>query len=719
MQFAHPKMLALMGVTLPALAGFLWWAWKRRQALIAQFVHSRLLAQLTVGISQRRMVARLVLQCVAVAMIFLALAGPRFGMVSEQVTQRGVDILVAVDTSRSMLATDVQPNRLGRAKLAALDLLDLAKQDRLGLIAFAGTAFLQCPLTIDDSAFRQSVAMLEVGLLPQGGTALADVIEVAKKTFATEESANKALIILTDGEDQDGGAVEMAAKAGALGIRIFTIGLGSPEGSKLRIVDERGRTSFVRDEDGKDVVSKLNRDLLVQIARAADGDYLELKGAKVMENLYHARLAAMPKTERGSRVFQQFKERFQWPLGGGLLLLLIEMFFCEQPRGSRRDRSLAARNPSLAPGAAALLTFLLVAPNAFAFPSKGMKQYDAGKYKDAWKTFEQMRQRHPDDPKIAYNAGTAAYQAGEYQAATNALNSALTSSDPAFLEQAYYNLANAHYKLGEATEDPKERVENWKQALQHYGSALKLRSQDDDAKFNRELVTKKLQELQQQDQKDQQDQDSDPKDDKDKDKKDSKQQQQQKKQKQKDSSKDQNKKDQDPKQSQQEQSKDGAPQQDQEKDQQQQQENQKQQDQQNQQQKNSDQDKPGKQPDDGKDQQAAKEKEKDKEKQKDKDAKKGDDQAKAQAGDQRDQAKDKDKDKAKPGQPKQAQAGQNGDKQQPQDGAQSAEAAAAALGRMTPEQAAQLLESVKGEDQPFQYQWLRRAERSRRTVRDW
>jgi len=176
-------MLWLLAATVPLLVWFLWWAWRKKQTLVAQFVQSRLLAQLTVGVSQARLKIRLVLIVFAVGCALLALARPQWGFDWEEAKQRGLDIVVAIDTSRSMLAEDVRPNRLARAKLAALDLMKLAKSDRLALVPFAGAAFLQCPLTLDDDAFRQSVEALVVGIIPVGGTALTEAIETAQTAF--------------------------------------------------------------------------------------------------------------------------------------------------------------------------------------------------------------------------------------------------------------------------------------------------------------------------------------------------------------------------------------------------------------------------------------------------------------------------------------------------------------------------------------------------------
>ena len=224
----------------------------------------------------------------AVACLVLALARPQWGFDWEEVKQRGLDIVVAIDTSKSMLAEDIAPNRLARAKLAALDLMQRAKSDRLGLVAFAGTAFLQCPLTIDDAAFRQSVEALDVNTIPQGGTAIAEAIETALTAYK-EGDNYKVLVLFTDGEDHDSGALEAAEKAAKEGLRIFTIGIGTAEGELLRIKDAQGGSDYVRDEQGNVVKSHLNERLLQQIAGATEGGfYLPLRGAKVIDTLYDA-----------------------------------------------------------------------------------------------------------------------------------------------------------------------------------------------------------------------------------------------------------------------------------------------------------------------------------------------------------------------------------------------------------------------------------------------
>src|SRR5437899_2186665 len=286
MRFEHPQLLWLLLLALPGLTGFFWWSWRERRRLIAQFVQSRLLANLTVGVSARRLKIRLALLIAAVGLLVITLARPQWGLDWEEAKQRGLDVVVAIDTSRSMLAEDVAPNRLARAKLAALDLKKLARTDRVGLVAFAGSAFLQCPLSFDDEAFRQSVNALDVNIIPQGGTALAEAIQTARAAFKEKNDNHKILVLFTDGEDHDGSAVEAARSAAKEGMRIYTVGVGTPNGEMLRITDARGRSEFLKDDQGHFVKSRLDEPLLRQIAQAADGFYMLLTGANAIDLLY-------------------------------------------------------------------------------------------------------------------------------------------------------------------------------------------------------------------------------------------------------------------------------------------------------------------------------------------------------------------------------------------------------------------------------------------------
>ncbi len=533
MTFANPHMLWLLLVIPPALLAFFWWAGRTRQRLLTQFIQARLLPSLTVGISARRQKIRVGCLVLAVVCLILALARPQWGFDWQEMKQRGLDVVVAIDTSKSMLAEDIAPNRLARAKLAALELMQRAGSDRLGLVAFAGSAFLQCPLTIDDAAFRQSVEALNVNIIPQGGTAIAEAIETALTAFK-EGDNYKVMVLFTDGEDHDSGAVEAAEKAAKAGMRIFTIGIGTAEGELLRIKDAQGGGDYIRDEQGNVVKSHLNERLLQQIAGATEGGfYLPLRGAKAIDTLYDQGLAKLPKSEHQEKFVRQYHDRYHWPLAVAIVLLLVEMLF---PERKREPKAKPASAPSAQPAlhTAATVLLLLLLPTALrGSPASALREYKAGQYDQALREYEQLLKRKGDDPRLHFNAGAAAYRNQQFEEAAKQFNATLAAPDLKLQGLAYYNEGNALYHLGERDPDPKKRKEAWEKAVQDYQSTAKLNPQDEDAKFNYEFVKRKLEELKQQQQQSQQEK-SDQQKDEDKKQEQQNQQQQQQDQQKKD-----------------------------------------------------------------------------------------------------------------------------------------------------------------------------------------
>ena len=536
MRFANPQLLWFLLIIPPLLIVFFWWSWRTRQRLMTQFIQTRLLPSLTVGISPTRQKVRLTCLVAAVVCLILALARPQLGFDWEEVKQRGLDVIVAIDTSKSMLAEDIAPNRLKRAKLAALDLMQQAKSDRLGMIAFAGGAFLQCPLTIDDSAFRQSVDSLDVNVIPQGGTAIAEAIDTALSSFR-EGDNHKALVLFTDGEDQDSGAVEAAKRAGQAGIHIYTIGIGSTEGELLRITDAKGRTDYIRDEQGNVVKSHLNESLLREIAGATPGGfYLPLRGATTMETLYEKGIGTLPKSETSEKLVRRYYERYHWPLAAAMVLLLIEMLFPERRRESKAKAVATAPAKAGLREAVALIALLAISASAFGSPASALREYKTGKYDNALKDYQKALEKKRDDPRLHFNAGAAAYKSKNFEEAAKQFDEALNSPDLKLLEQSYYNRGNARYYLGDSNPDPSKKTETWEEAVKDFESAMRLNAQDSDAKFNYDYVKKKLEELKQQQQqqkkndkndqnkddqnKDQQQQNKQDQDKKDRDKKD-------------------------------------------------------------------------------------------------------------------------------------------------------------------------------------------------------
>ena len=516
MRFEHPQILWLLLVVPPALVLFFWWASRQRQKLLEQFIQARLLSTLTVGISPARKKIRFGCLVFAVALLVITLARPQRGFDLQEVEQHGLDIVVAVDTSKSMLATDIAPNRLTRARLAALELMQKAGTDRMGLVAFAGDAFLECPLTIDNTAFQQCVQALDVNTIPQGGTAIATAINTALAAFK-EDNHHKVLVLFTDGEDNDTGALEAAQNAAKAGLKIFTIGIGTAGGDLLRVTDANGNSDYVRDEQGNVVKSHLNEALLQQIAGATDGFYLPLRGANTIDTLYERGLAPLPKSEGRERLVRRYHEQFHWPLALAMLLLLAEMFLPERrslPRrlvstkqsegGSFRakagptrrepDGGLKRAGPEAGVPIAMLVALLglAVCGNASASPSSALREYKSGYYTNALQEFERLAQANTNDLRLIFNAGTAAYRATNFDTALNDFQAATLSPDLKLQQQAYYNLGNTQYRAGTTAEDLDGLQEAWEAATNSFNRAVKLDKNDLDATNNLGFVTKQI-----------------------------------------------------------------------------------------------------------------------------------------------------------------------------------------------------------------------------------
>jgi Ca-activated chloride channel family protein len=494
MRFEHPHLLWLLLVVPPALIAFFWWSERVKQKLLTQFVEPRLLPQLTAGLSPVRRKWRYALLIAAVALLLMAIARPQRGFDLEEVQQSGLDIVVAVDTSKSMLATDIAPSRLVRAKLAALELMQTAKADRLGLVAFAGDAFLSCPLTIDDTAFQQSVQAVDVNSIPQGGTALAAAIDTALETFK-EKGNHRALVIFTDGEDNDEGALAAAEHAAKEGLKIFTIGVGSAEGTLVMIKDENGNPDYVRDDKGQVVKSKLNEQLLQEIASTAGGFYLPLRGADTIGTLYERGLAPLPKSEGKEKLVRRYHEQFHWPLAAAMLLLVVEFLLPERVRRKRlagapshpsplpKEREKRSQPPGLAT-VVILLALMGLAGNAWASPVTALREYQAGNFTNALTEYTRLAAVKTNDLRLVFNAGTAAYRGTNYDLAQKFFQQVTLSPDLKLQQQAYYNLGNVQFQKAKQANDLDGLEQGFDAAAKIYERAVGLNTNDVDAKFN-------------------------------------------------------------------------------------------------------------------------------------------------------------------------------------------------------------------------------------------
>ncbi len=494
MTFENQNLLWLLLVVPPLLVVFFWWALRTRERLLTKFIEARLLTQLVVGVSIARQKMRFALVILAVIVLIFTLARPQHGFDLQEVGQRGLDIMVAVDTSKSMLTTDIAPNRLERAKLAALELMQRSKTDRMGLIAFAGNAFLECPLTIDNTVFEQSVQALNVNSIPEGGTAIAAAISTADNAFKENEH-HKVLVLFTDGEDNDSetGALEAAQAAAKDGLKIFTIGIGTAAGDLIHITDADGNANYVRDENGNVVKSHLNEALLKQIAEATGGFYLPLRGADVIDALYERGLAPLPQSDNKEKLLRRYHEQFQWWLAVAMLLLLAEMFLPERKRERKSGGAVSATAKAVV-----LILVLGALPNfASASPASAWHDFNTGNYTNALTEYERLAEINTNDLRLVFNAGTAAYRGTNFDLALQDFQFVTLSPDLKLQQSAYYNLGNTQYRMGELKFEPDtdslDAMETtWKEALTSFQRAAELNTNDVNAVYNFGFVKKQI-----------------------------------------------------------------------------------------------------------------------------------------------------------------------------------------------------------------------------------
>lgn len=534
MKFAEPIWL-LAGLI---ACGALGWAWRRydarQRAALAIFASSHLHAQLTASFSAARRNWKRGLFLAAVGCLFLALARPQAGFRWEEVKRRGIEVVFGVDTSRSMLTPDVKPDRLTRAKLAVYDFVSHLDGDGVGLVAFAGNAFLQCPVTLDYDAFNESLDALDTTIIPRGGTDIASAIQETQTALQNRAGRDKILVLLTDGEDLEGSALVAAKAAAKDGLKIYAVGVGTANGDLIPLPTEQGG-GFVKDDAGQFVKSRLDEAGLQAMAEATGGRYTPLGAqGQGLDTLYQQALAPLAKHELASRRQKVYTERFQWPLVAALGLLLASLLIGTRRRIARKPELSAmetVRPPLRAQSAALLLGVLLFNPfsQAEASTATAEQAYQKGDFAAAQRAYAAAAQRDPKKSDLQFNVGTAAYKAGQFPQAAEAFQKSLggePSADPKRLaaqEDAYYNLGNTLYRVGQKTEQSNvpQTVQNWEQAVKTYEAALQLRSKDADTQYNRDLVKRKLEALKKQ-QEQQQKQQQQPQQDQKQDQKDQK-----------------------------------------------------------------------------------------------------------------------------------------------------------------------------------------------------
>lgn len=327
-RFEHPEFLYGL-LLLPVLTGIYFYHRWRRKIRLKRYGDLSLLQSLMPGVSVFRPGIKFVLRLLAFGILVLCLAGPQFGSRLEEVKRKGIEMVIALDVSNSMLAEDLSPNRLERAKQAINRLVDRMNEDNIGLIVFAGNAYTQLPVTNDYASAKMFLSNVSPQMVSRQGTAIGEAIDHAQNSFSPSLESSKVIIVITDGENHEGDAVARAREAHEKGIIIHTIGLGSPQGAPVPL-KRGGQTTYLKDREGNTVVSQLNEQMLQEIAAAGNGKYIRATNTSLGLTALFSDLQAMEEQELEGQVYAEYDHQFQIPAMVVLLLLLADSLIRER-----------------------------------------------------------------------------------------------------------------------------------------------------------------------------------------------------------------------------------------------------------------------------------------------------------------------------------------------------------------------------------------------------
>lgn len=334
-RFAQPEYLYLL-LIVPLLVILFVWNTVRRKRKLQSFGDPELLAQYMPNVSLVRPQFKFYLQIVALILLIVALARPQFGVKEQTVKRQGMEVMIALDVSNSMLAQDVAPSRLERSKQLLSKIIDGMAEDKVGLVVFAGDAYTQLPITCDYVSAKMFLSSISPSLVARQGTAIGSAIDLSIKSFGLESTASRAIILITDGENHEDDAIGAAKLAKEKGIQVFVLGVGKPEGSPIPL---EGSMSFRKDKDGNVVVSKLNEEMCRQIAQAGGGMYLRVDNTNAAQRTLQQELDKLAKSELETRVYSEYNEQYQSFVIVALILLVIEFFIF-----GRRNKRLSKIN---------------------------------------------------------------------------------------------------------------------------------------------------------------------------------------------------------------------------------------------------------------------------------------------------------------------------------------------------------------------------------------
>jgi Ca-activated chloride channel family protein len=454
MKFGAPEFIKWLLLIIPLIGLFIFMH-RSRAARLARLIASSAWETVIPGRRKKHGYRRTILRILALLCIGLAITRPQWGSRWEEVKQRGLDIIVVLDTSKSMLAEDIKPNRLKQAQWAVRDFVKQLKGDRIGLIAFAGSSFLQCPVTIDYAAFTMMLDDLYAGIIPRGGTAIEQALKTAADSFDTKSEADRVIILITDGEDHEGNPARMAEQLRKENIKLFCIGVGTLSGELIPSSE-----GYMKDSQGRVVKSSLNEGLLEKLARETGGFYVRsAPGDFGLDRIYKLGISDLQRDEQESRLAKVYEERFVWFAAAALLFLLTEGLF--------RPTSLLI----------VLLLFSIQKTEAASWE----KAYRKGDYTNALQAIDQLAEKFPDIGN--YNRGNVLYRQKDFRGSEKAYATAAALTQNEKLKQkAFYNRGTA--LLAGTTTQTNAVYDTAAQAAALFELALALKPDDQAAKQN-------------------------------------------------------------------------------------------------------------------------------------------------------------------------------------------------------------------------------------------
>ena len=510
-RFEDPQYLYLL-LLIPLLAVIRFVTYRNQKKRLRKFGDPKLLKELMPDVSRWRPGVKFWLLEAALALLILMLARPQMGTKISHEKRNGIETIICVDISNSMRAEDVSPSRLDRAKMMVENLVDHFTDDKIGLIVFAGDAFVQLPITSDYVSAKMFLSAIDPSMMATQGTDIARAIEMATHSFTQEKGIGKAIIVITDGEDHEGGATEAAEAAKKSDMRVYMLGIGSTQGAPIPIP---GSNDYMMDNTGQTVMSALNEDMCKQIASAGGGAYIHVENNSNAQDLLDQELDKLSKKETQSTIYSDYDEQFQAFGILALLLLIIEICLMESKNPLMKRVSLFGARKK----AAATVLLLLVAMSMSAQTERlngrqGNKQFRAGDYPNAEVSYRKALEKNDRNPQALYNLGNALLAQNKDSAAVAEFEKATK------VETNELRKSKSFHNMGVIC----QRHEMYGEAIEAYKQSLRLNPSDDETRYNLELC-KRQQKKQQQNQ-----QNKDNKDKKDQQKQDQQKQDQQKQQ---------------------------------------------------------------------------------------------------------------------------------------------------------------------------------------------